>query len=126
MDGAVNNVLVAEDDAISQIVARKFLEALGCNVEMAGDGREAIEMARKKTYDIVFMDARMPDMDGYEATAEIRRGETGGRVPIIAMTADASPGAQEKCRAAGMDDYIAKPLDLAAMRALLERWGKAQ
>jgi PAS domain S-box-containing protein len=119
-------VLVVEDDAINQIVARKLLEILGCKVEMAADGREAVERLRRDAFDIVFMDASMPTMDGYEATAEIRKTEADGRrVPIVAMTAHALQGAREKCLEAGMDDYIAKPLDPIMVRKTLERWCKS-
>ena len=115
-------VLVAEDHSVNRLVARKLLEKLGYRVDLAEDGFAAVEACRKTRYAAVLMDCQMPRMDGFTATARIREESTGARVPILAMTANAMPGDREKCLEAGMDDYLAKPLELAAMGAMLRRW----
>ncbi len=116
-------VLLVEDDITSQKVAERMLQKLGCCVDTAADGKEAVKMVDMLPYDVVFMDCQMPEMDGYEATAEIRRRERDTeRVPIIAVTAYAMKEDRERCVEAGMDDYISKPLQLNDLRAALERW----
>ncbi len=116
-------VLVVEDNRINQRVAVKQLERLGCRVDVAANGREAVEQVRRGRYDLIFMDCQMPEMDGYAATAEIRRHERGRQwVPIVAMTANAMPGDRERCLSAGMDDYISKPVDPSAVERALEIW----
>jgi CheY-like chemotaxis protein len=117
-------VLLAEDNLINQKVAQALLERLGCVVEIAPNGKEAVDRLEAGGYSIVFMDVQMPVMDGYEATTRIRENErkTGTRVPIVAMTASAMAGDRDKCLAAGMDDYISKPVKKELLRTALERW----
>ncbi len=120
--GGSCNVLLAEDNRVNQKVARATLERLGFDVEIANDGREAVEAWKSGRFDLVLMDCQMPNLDGYAATSEIRKLEqTGRRTPIIALTAHAMKGDDMKCRAAGMDDYLTKPLDRAKLLAALER-----
>lgn len=108
---------------MNQKVLARLLEQLGCRVDVAGNGHEALEAVHQFRYDAVLMDCRMPEMDGYEATREIRRREQGdGRSVIIAVTADAFAADQEKCRQAGMDDYLAKPVRREDLLRVLERW----
>jgi signal transduction histidine kinase/CheY-like chemotaxis protein len=115
-------VLIVEDNAVNQMVAARLLEKLGCRVDVASNGREAVEMVGLLPYDAIFMDCQMPEMDGFEATHEIRRRE-GSSVhrPIIAMTANAMQGDRERCLSAGMDDYISKPVRKADLTEALER-----
>jgi PAS domain S-box-containing protein len=116
-------VLLAEDNQVNQALALRLLEKLGCRVDVVGNGREAVAAAARGEYALVFMDCQMPEMDGFEATAAIRQGETGSRrVPIIALTASAMQGDREACLAAGMDDYLSKPLGLRDMERMLRRW----
>ena len=120
-DSAVR-VMVAEDNAVNQKVALRMLERLGLRADVAGNGREAVQMGIMLPYDVIFMDCQMPEMNGYEATIEIRRRERPNRrVAIIAMTADASVDCREQCLAAGMDDYIAKPVKREDLVAALQR-----
>ncbi|MCW2775550.1 MAG: hybrid sensor histidine kinase/response regulator [Nocardioides sp.] len=116
-------VLVVEDGEINQLVAAGILEHLGYRVDVVDGGVEALAAMRDATFDAVLMDVHMPGMDGYQATAEIRRIEGDARrTPIIAMTAGAVVGDAERCLAAGMDDYLSKPIDVAAVDAALGRW----
>jgi PAS domain S-box-containing protein len=116
-------VLLAEDNVVNRTLALRMLEKLGCDVDVVGDGREAVAAVARGEYAVVFMDCQMPEMDGFEATAAIRQGESGSRrVPIIALTASAMQGDREACLAAGMDDYLSKPLRLADMERMLRRW----
>ena len=116
-------ILVAEDNAANLKVAVRMVERLGYRADVAGNGSEAIVALDRVPYDAVLMDCQMPEVDGYEATREIRKAERNGRhVPIIAMTASAMAGDRERCLAAGMDDYISKPVKLHIVAAVLERW----
>jgi signal transduction histidine kinase/CheY-like chemotaxis protein len=116
-------VLVVEDNAANLKVAVRMLERLGYRAEVASNGAEAVTILEHIQYDAVLMDCQMPEMDGYEATRLIRKNERAGRrVPIIAMTAAALEGDRERCLAAGMDDYISKPVKLHVVAAVLERW----
>lgn len=115
--------LVVEDNAINQQVARGFAAKLGYRCDVAGNGIEALAALDLRSYDAVLMDCFMPEMDGFEATVAIRRREAGRRhVPIIAMTAGALVEDREKCLAAGMDDYLTKPVNADRMEASLRRW----
>lgn len=116
-------VLVVDDNAINQKVAQLALQRLGCRVDLAADGIEAVEMTRDCRYDLVFMDCEMPVMDGFRSTAAIRHLENGSpRLPIVAMTARALEGDRQECLRAGMDDYISKPLRLEDFARALNRW----
>jgi CheY-like chemotaxis protein len=116
-------ILVVEDNAANLKVAVRMIERLGYRADVAGNGSEALEILGRMQYDAVLMDCQMPELDGYEATREIRRSEKDGRhLPIIAMTASAMAGDRERCLAAGMDDYISKPVKLHIVAAVLERW----
>ncbi|HTY95053.1 MAG TPA: response regulator [Steroidobacteraceae bacterium] len=117
-------VLVAEDNIVNQQVTRRFLERLGCRVELADNGLRAVEACAHSPVDLVLMDVQMPVMDGLTAAREIRRAETPGRhVPIIALTASAMTDELERCRAAGMDDLLTKPLQPLRLREILDRHG---
>jgi CheY-like chemotaxis protein len=116
-------VLIVEDNAANLKVAMRMVERLGYRADKAGNGVEAVRVLDRMNYDAVLMDCQMPEMDGYEATRQIRRHEKEGRhTPIIAMTASAMAGDRERCLAAGMDDYISKPIKLHVVAAVLERW----
>ncbi len=117
-------VLLAEDNPVNQKVAVKMLERLGCTVDVAADGAEAVALSRERSYDLIMMDWQMPHLDGVEATRKIRERDGVVRVPIVAMTANAMRGDREACLAAGMDDYLAKPVQLADVEAVLARWSR--
>ena len=119
-------VLVAEDNVVNQRVALRMLERLGVRADVAGNGREALEMVKMLSYNVIFMDCQMPEMNGFEATTEIRLLEgPDHRTAIIAMTADASSRCREACTAAGMDNFIAKPVKLEDVIAALTQYATA-
>jgi PAS domain S-box-containing protein len=115
-------VLVAEDNAINYTLADALLAKLGLRTELAHDGREAVAMAAARDYSAIFMDCQMPLLDGFAATRAIRAAEKGSRVPIVAMTALSLTGDRERCVAAGMNDYLSKPISIEALEAVVSRW----
>jgi two-component system sensor histidine kinase/response regulator len=117
-------VLLAEDNEVNQMVAVRMLQRLGLRADVAANGLEAVEAVARIPYDLVLMDCLMPEMDGYAATRAIREMEKPGgvRIPIVAMTANALTGDREKCLAAGMDDYIPKPVTKRALEEAIARW----
>ncbi|MCA3701120.1 MAG: response regulator, partial [Brevundimonas sp.] len=117
---AGTRVLLAEDNPVGALLARTPLRREGCVVETAGTGREVIEALKRARYDLVFMDMRMPGMDGPEATRAIRA--SGDLTPIVALTANAFDEDRRACLEAGMNDHLVKPLELEALRAALARW----
>ncbi|HAL69404.1 MAG TPA: hybrid sensor histidine kinase/response regulator, partial [Pseudomonas sp.] len=115
-------ILLVEDNPVNQLVAKGMLAKLGCQVELATQGVEALARLEEQAFDLVLMDCNMPVMDGYEATRHIReRGRWPG-LPIVALTANAMPEERERCRAAGMDDYLAKPFRREDLLAVVDRW----
>ena len=125
------SILLCDDNAINQKVAARILQSIGYQPDLAANGREALDALDKKPYDLIFMDVLMPEMDGLEATRAIRERQKDGvahpnyqsRIIIVAMTAQAMQGDREKCLAAGMDDYLSKPILPKDVRAIVERWG---
>jgi signal transduction histidine kinase/FixJ family two-component response regulator len=117
-------VLVVEDSPVNRVVAVSVLERCGYHVHVVNDGREALQALSMQRYDAVLMDCQMPDIDGYEATQELRRRERGGtdHTPVIAMTAHAMLGDRERCLEAGMDDYVSKPVRSQVLAEVLQRW----
>lgn len=127
--GYTCRVLVVEDHPVNQVLALTALQRLGCEVEVASGGKEGIQAAISQRFDLVLMDCQMPDIDGYEATRQIRKRERCQpildqplHVPIVALTAHAMPGDREKCEAAGMDDYLSKPFSGQDLLKVLQRW----
>jgi CheY-like chemotaxis protein len=116
-------VLVAEDNAVNQAIVRLLLEKLGCRVDIVENGAEACRAMKSNDYELVFMDCQMPEMDGFEATRRIRQIETGTRrTPVIALTAGVLKEERDQCYAAGMDDFLSKPVSKKDLRITLERW----
>ncbi len=116
-------ILIVDDNEIGRQLAVRVVERLGCAVEVARNGREAVELARTGGYDLILMDCQMPGMDGYEAASEIRRLEPAGqRTPIVAVTAHALEFERQRCTDAGMDDYLAKPFPPDGLVAVVDRW----
>jgi PAS domain S-box-containing protein len=116
-------ILVAEDNPVNQLVIQRMLEQRGFAVDVAEHGRQALAMLATRSYVALFMDCQMPELDGYETTAAIRKRErSGDRLPIVAMTANAMKGDRDRCLAAGMDDYLSKPIRTEELDAALHRW----
>ncbi|MDX1482845.1 MAG: response regulator [Alphaproteobacteria bacterium] len=118
-------LLVAEDNPVNQMLAVALLTRMGHRVDVADNGKEAVDAVRSLSYDLVLMDVQMPEMDGFEATARIRGlAPPKSLIPIIALTATTLAGEDGRCRARGMDDYLAKPIDVAQLAEALRRWGR--
>ncbi len=115
------SILLAEDTPVNQLVATRMLKKLGHRVELASNGAEAVAAVARGDFDVVLMDCLMPDVDGYEATTRIRAAERVGRLPIVALTASATVDDRERCLAAGMDDFVSKPVRLAELAGALAR-----
>jgi len=124
--GDAPRVLIVEDNPVNRTVVVRRLTTSGYSIDVATNGLEALDALAKVEYDLVLMDCQMPEMDGYSATEEIRRREGASKhTTIIAMTANALEGDRDRCLAAGMDDYISKPIDWDELRATLQRWSVA-
>jgi CheY-like chemotaxis protein len=123
-------ILLVDDSKINQLVARGMLQKMGYQVTVAGNGQEALEALRQHDdHDLVLMDCQMPEMDGYEATRAIRSGQAGwsqAKIPVLAMTANTVRGDREKCLAAGMNDYLTKPVMGDLLAQALAKWLPAQ
>ena len=115
-------ILLVEDNPVNQLVAKGMLSKLGCDVVVAAHGGEALNQLEQHDFDLVLMDCNMPVMDGYEASRQIRQSERWPDLPIVALTANAMPEERERCRAAGMNDYLAKPFRREELEALLDTW----
>jgi CheY-like chemotaxis protein/HPt (histidine-containing phosphotransfer) domain-containing protein len=121
-DGAVASILIVDDSGATRRLTAGLVERLGYRARLAASGREALEQLSRQRYDMLLLDCQMPDMDGFETAAELRRREGAGRrTPIIALTADAGRPERERCLAAGMDDVLAKPVGRAELAAALQR-----
>jgi CheY-like chemotaxis protein/nitrogen-specific signal transduction histidine kinase len=122
--GVAGHVLLAEDNDVNQLILQSMLRGIGCTVDVAHNGTAACQAARSRRYDLIFMDCHMPDMDGFEATRRIREQElqSGRRTPIVALTAAASAADRHSCIAAGMDDFLSKPVELGQLSATLASW----
>ena len=117
------HILVAEDNPVNQMVAKKILEKLGYTCEIAANGIECLRLLEEQTFIIVLMDCMMPEMDGFEATRKIRTSGTDyADIPIIAFTANAMVEDEQKCLDAGMNDYMSKPVNIERITEILETW----
>lgn len=120
-----HRILLAEDDRLSRLATEQLLEKLGYEVVGVGDGVEAVEAVAEREFDAILMDCQMPRMDGFKATAEIRRHQVerhGARTPVIGLSGRAMEGDSEAATARGMDAYLTKPVNVNELRAALERW----
>jgi CheY-like chemotaxis protein len=117
-------VLVVDDDAISRSVSSQLLERLGCVVEVALSGTEAVELVHGSAFDLIFMDCQMPEMDGFAATEKIRATVGQKAPPIVALTANITDADREKCFAVGMVDFVGKPVNRTELTRVLRRWTK--
>ncbi|MHB8909457.1 MAG: response regulator [Syntrophales bacterium] len=131
--GPTISILLVDDDLLIQKVGKAILAHCGCCVDVAGNGREAVEAFAPQRYDLIFMDCQMPGMDGYEAAGMIRereaecRGESAAaRIPIVALTGLATEQDRERCLAAGMDDYLSKPFSIVTIQSIINRWLSAR
>src|SRR5262249_16009656 len=117
-------ILLAEDDVFHRQITGAQLRKLGYALDIAANGREAIDAISRKAYSLLLMDCEMPELNGFEATRAIREAEAGGkrRMPVVAMTANAVEGYREQCLAAGMDDYVIKPATILKLKEVLQRW----
>jgi CheY-like chemotaxis protein len=127
--GSTFCILMVDDDPMIRSLGKAILERSGCQVEVSGSGREAVDAFARKRYDMIFMDCSMPGMDGYEATGVIRemenknRGKSGAsHVPIVAVTGFSTEEDKRHCLQAGMDDYLSKPFTIARLQSILDRW----
>jgi len=119
-ESLVANILVAEDHAVNQMLFKTILENMGHSVDISNNGLEAVSAVKSKSYDVIFMDVQMPEMNGYEATIEIRK--LGSETPIIAVTASAIKGEKEKCMSVGMTDFLTKPFKKKDIIPVLDKW----
>lgn len=121
-------VLVADDNAVNRALMRRLLESMGCRVELASDGEEALRLHEQFGFDLVLLDCQMPRVDGYAAAARLRQRELGSdrRTPIVALTASAQEDERARCLAAGMDDYLSKPVRRDALHAVLDKWARRE
>lgn len=118
-------ILLAEDNVVNAKIATNLLRKLGCSVDVAANGAEAVRALEQESYALVFMDCMMPEMDGYDATTRIRALATPMKdVPIVALTANVMAGDRERCLAAGMNDYLSKPIQRAELKRALDRWAQ--
>jgi signal transduction histidine kinase/DNA-binding response OmpR family regulator len=118
------SIMLADDNKTNRLVAGRMLQNLGCKVTLAEDGKQALDATIEQSFDLILMDCSMPEMDGYEATRQIRllEQQSGGHTPIVALTANTQPGDKELCLTSGMDDYLSKPVTINVLKAKLMEW----